>query len=433
VSRLPFELLLALRYLRPKRTFVSIITLISVLGVTLGVAVLIIVISVMSGFDSQLRNKVLGFTAHIQITQVDPKTRRQVLLDSFARVKSIVEKNPEVQSVAPFAQGQVMIKTEPRPGEGPPVIAAPYLRGIDPQFENQSSLFISNVVDGKADLDGRSVLIGVDFAHNNGLNIGDRMSVYSERDIEKMQDMVEHPNRTNQVAYLPEDYEVHGIFDAGYWDYNISMMITSLDNFQELYDLGDTVHGAMVMIKNPYQASTVRDQLTAALGSRYRITTWDEENSAMLAVLVEKNVMFYILFFIVIVAAFGITCTLITFVVLKTREIGVLKALGATGRGIMWIFMSQSLVVSVLGVLVGTAFGMVAILYRNPFLHFMRNVTHIDLFPPNIYEFNELPALIVPGDIAIICGGSLLICLLAAAFPAWNASRLKPVEALRHE
>jgi lipoprotein-releasing system permease protein len=143
--------------------------------------------------------------------------------------------------------------------------------------------------------------------------------------------------------------------------------------------------------------------------------------------------MYYILFFIVIVAAFGITCTLITFVVLKTREIGILKALGASSSQVMWIFLSQSMVVSIFGVLIGTVSGMLLLAYRNPFLHLMRRMTGIELFPANIYNFSELPAQIIPGDILIICGGSFLICLLAAAFPVWNASRLKPVEALRHE
>ena len=151
------------------------------------------------------------------------------------------------------------------------------------------------------------------------------------------------------------------------------------------------------------------------------------------AVMVEKNVMLYILFFIVIVAAFGITCTLITFVVLKTREIGVLKALGASSRQIMWVFLSQSMVVSILGVLIGMGTGILAVTYRNEFLHLMRRLTGMELFPAKIYQFTELPAKITPSDLAIICGGSLLICVLAAAFPVWNAGRLKPVEALRHE
>jgi lipoprotein-releasing system permease protein len=150
-------------------------------------------------------------------------------------------------------------------------------------------------------------------------------------------------------------------------------------------------------------------------------------------VLVEKNVMLYIMFFIVIVAAFGITCTLITFIVLKTREIGVMKALGATNRQIMWVFLGQSLIVSVLGVAAGLGLGMLALHYRNGFLNLMRHWTGFQLFPADIYGFSELPSLVVPRDMIIICGGSLIICLLAAAFPARHASRMNPVEALRHE
>jgi lipoprotein-releasing system permease protein len=159
-----------------------------------------------------------------------------------------------------------------------------------------------------------------------------------------------------------------------------------------------------------------------------------EENSAILeALVVEKNVMFYLLFFITIVAAFGITSALITFVVQKTREIGTLKALGATSGQVMWLFLSQSLAVGVVGVICGFGLGMLAVLYRNQFLHLMRRLTGFELFPSRIYQFTELPGLIVPGDIAIICGGSLIICLLAGVLPAWNAGRLRPVEALRHE
>src|SRR5258708_3128880 len=147
------------------------------------------------------------------------------------------------------------------------------------------------------------------------------------------------------------------------------------------------------------------------------------------AVVTEKNVMLYILFFIVIVAAFGITCTLITFIVMKTREIGLLKALGANSRQVMRIFLTQSLVVSIFGVLVGLVVGLLAVSYRNEFLHFMRRVTGAELLPDSVYGFTELPALVVPRDIVIICGGSLIICLLAAAFPARYASRLNPIDA----
>ena len=166
---------------------------------------------------------------------------------------------------------------------------------------------------------------------------------------------------------------------------------------------------------------------------RYRVTTWLEESPLLAAVLVEKNVMLYILFFIVIVAAFGITCTLITFIVMKTREIGMLKAIGASNRQVMQVFLGQSIVVSVLGILTGVCGGLLLLAYRNGFLEVMRRLTGMELFPVSIYNLPQLPAQTNPGDIAIICGGSLVICLLAAAFPAWHASRMNPVEALRYE
>ena len=431
MSRLPFELLLALRYVRPKRTFVSIITLISVLGVTLGVAVLIIVISVMTGFDKDLRDKILGFNAHLQIVQFRPDVGDRTLMTNFAKVLDIVKSNPEVKSASPFVIEQVMVQTEPPVGD--PKVGGPWLRGIDSESKDSVSLLTSNIV-GSADVSGHGLLVGATFADTLGLRVGDRLAVYSPRDLEKMVKSHRKGQKKQEEELIPAtDYEVRGIFDAGYYEYNANLVITSLENAQDLYELDDDVHGLMVMLKDPYRADAVRGRLLAALGKNYRITTWSEDNSAMQAVLVEKNVMYYILFFIVIVAAFGITCTLITFVVLKTREIGVLKALGASGRQVMWVFLSQSLVVSILGVLVGLGTGTLAVIYRNQFLGAMRRLTGMELFPQKIYEFSELPAKITPGDLAIICGGSMVICLLAAAFPAWHASRLKPVEALRHE
>jgi lipoprotein-releasing system permease protein len=159
----------------------------------------------------------------------------------------------------------------------------------------------------------------------------------------------------------------------------------------------------------------------------------EEKGELLEAVAVEENVMFIVLFFVMIVAAFGITSTLITFVVQKTREIGVLKALGCTRAQVSWLFLSQSVFVGVIGVLAGCATGMLAVRYRNEFLGFMRETTHLELFPAAIYGFGELPARIEAADIALICGSALVICLLAGLLPAWNAGRLQPVEALRHE
>ena len=352
MSRLPFELLLALRYLRPKRTFVSIITLISVLGVTLGVAVLIIVISVMSGFDQQLRDKVLGFTAHLRIFQINPASGGLTNMADHERVIGLIKANPNVTGVSPFVIGPILIQTEPEPGFGPTNFSAPFMRGIDPAREVSLSLLTSNNFKGTADLGDYGLLVGQQFAADNGLRVGDRVAISSPSDI---RDMIASRKDGKEEAILPKDYEVRGIFDAGYWEYNKSFVITSLENAQRLYRLGDSAQGLMVMLKDPYQADRVSSELSKTLGKSFYINTWAEENTFMSAVMVEKNVMFFIMFFIVLVAAFGICCTLITFVVQKTREIGVMKALGATNRQIRWIFLSQSLVISLLGVMVGTA------------------------------------------------------------------------------
>lgn len=198
--------------------------------------------------------------------------------------------------------------------------------------------------------------------------------------------------------------------------------------------LGDNVHGLLVMIKDPYKAMAVAEELEIALGPDYRVRTWMQENANILsALVVEKQVMFYLLFFIMIVAALCILSALITFVVQKTREIGMLKALGATDLQVSGLFLSQSGFVGVVGVIAGYGLGMLALAYRNEFLHFMNRVTGWELFPSSIYGFTELPALIVPQDIMLICGSALVICLLGGVIPAWRAGRLQPVEALRNE
>ena len=422
MSPLPFELLLALRYLRPKRTFVSIITLISVLGVTLGVAVLIIVISVMSGFDKQLRDVVFGFNAHMKVLEQGHTMR------NFAYAMSTVASNRQVTGVAPIILDKVMVETQPAVGE--PQQAAPWLRGIDPRSEGSVSVLPRRIVRGEFDLSGRSLLVGVDLAKSLRLRVGDRVAIFSSKDLKKLRSQ---KGKAAEATPDAQDFIVRGIFDAGFYQYNADVVVTSLENAQDLSGLEDDVNGLLVMVRDPNSVRRVAADLQDALGPRYLVSTWMEENDTMLAVMVEKNVMLYILFFIVIVAAFGITCTLITFVVQKTREIGVLKALGASNRQVLWIFLAQSLAISLLGILFGTGVGLLALTYRNEFLHFMNRLTGFELFPASVYGFSELPALIIPNDIAIICGGSLLICLAAATFPAWHASRLRPVEALRNE
>jgi lipoprotein-releasing system permease protein len=235
------------------------------------------------------------------------------------------------------------------------------------------------------------------------------------------------------VPVLPE-YEVRGIFDVGYYEYNLAVVVVSLQDAKDLYDTHGAVHGLMVMLHDPYHAPAVEEELARALGHGYVIRSWMQENSSLLdALKVEKSVMFYLLFFIMIVAALCILSALITFVVQKTREIGMLKALGATDLQVSLIFLSQGALVGAIGNLAGYGLGMLALAYRNEFLHFLRRVTGFELFPASIYQFTELPALIIRQDILLICGSALVICILGGLIPAWRAGRLKPVEALRYE
>jgi lipoprotein-releasing system permease protein len=280
-------------------------------------------------------------------------------------------------------------------------------------------------------VEGNGILLGIEFARGLRLHVGDRVLVYSPRNLEEME---KRKGKPNEEAIPPEDFVVRGIFDVGYYEYNANFVVTSLEKAQDLYNLNNNVHGLLVMLHDPFQAERVSLQLAHLLGPAYKFSLWSEENSGILdALLVEKNVMFYLLFFIMIVAAFGIMNSLITFVVQKTREIGMLKALGSTRGQILWLFLSQSLMVGVVGVVTGFGLGMLALSYRNEFLHLMNKWTGFELFPAKIYSFNKLPALIVPHDIALICGSAVLICLLAGLIPAWKAAGLEPVEALRHE
>lgn len=416
--------MMALRYLRPKRTFVSIITVISIIGVALGVAVLIIVISVMNGYDHDLRQRILGFAAHLTVTQVDST------MGDYEGVSSIISKNSHVRGVAPFVMGPVLVETQGDTNR-PALQDAPILRGADPNLEPKVSELPSKVIFGNFDLSGHGVVIGADFASNLQLSIGDHISIYSAREFKKMKAAYD---RKEHEAILPGDYEVRGIFSVGYYDYDAHIIITSLENAQDMYDLEDAVHGLFVTLDDPYQAPLVKAQLTNSLGANYIVKSWMDQNAAILgALVVEKSMMYYITFFIVIVASFGITCTLITFVILKTREIGIMKAVGATNFQVMLIFVTQSIIVSVVGVASGLGLGLFALHVRNDFLHLMNHLMGMDLFNDQVYGFSQLPALINPWDITIICGGALVICLMAAILPARYASKMDPVEALRYE
>jgi lipoprotein-releasing system permease protein len=426
---LPFEAFLALRYLRPRRTFVSVITVISVIGVMLGVAVLIIVIAVMSGMDKEWRDRILGFDAHLKIYNADTSP-----LTNYSPLVSQIATNPNVTGVSPFIRDQALVRTELT--EDDTNFCAAFFFGVDPATVSSVSDLPTNIVPGQGafDLHDHGLLIGVEFARSMNLHVGDHVAIYSKNSLTKMVNAARQKKDAEPV--LPDEFTVRGIFDVAFNDYNNSIVVASLDDARNLFDQipPGGVTGIQVKLRDPFLADEVAAELTTELKAPLQFSTWRDEFSVIFSALaVEKNMMFFILFFIMVVAAFGIVNCQITFVVQKTREIGILKALGASNLQILSLFLSQSVAVAVLGVGLGFAMAVVSLHYRNEFLNLMREITHAPLFPSSIYHVYELPALIEPRDALIICGTAFVTCVLSGLFPAWKASRLQPVEALRHE
>ncbi len=410
---LPFSLFLALKYMKPKRTFLSVISVISVIGVMLGVAVLIIVLSVMSGFDDMWRDKILGFDAHITVA------RRGVIEDPGRLAETIRTVNG-VAGVAPYVQGLVFVQHGG-------VVQTPLMRGIDVEQEKQVSRLPQHMVAGRFALAENEVIMGRELALRLGINVGDKLLVYSPQSFISGRDEIS----------LPEEMRVSGIFEIGMWEYDIGFILMPLPVAQELYGMDSGVHALRVMTHDPYQAGTISRRILRQLAMDYpdiSVKTWMDLNRQLFdALRVEKNMMFFLLIFIVLVAAFGITNSLIIVVVQKTKEVGLLKALGFSSGSIMRVFFWQGWIQGVAGCILGLGLGVVTLHYRNTFMRWMAATFHMELFPKELYHLSEIPARTSLADVMLVAVLSMIICTLAGLLPAWRAARLDPAQALRYE
>ena len=424
-----FSLFLALRYLKPKRTFLSIITLVSILGVTLGIMVLILVISVMTGFEQELRRKVIGFDAHVIVSNGG-------VLENWEATADQAMKIPHVKAAAPFVQGPVIVEYQNRR-------LAPKIRGVDAELERKVVNVADFIVDGSYDLDGNKTVIGSELARELGVGIGENVTIFSPGNFNQILDELDRIQRSGDKStdvsalkqmILPTELEVTGIFESGRYLYDSEFLLVPLHIGQELYNLGGGAHGLALATTDPYLANSVRDELNNSLPQPQFAMSWIDMNKQIFdAIRMERSVMFFLLMFIILVAAFGIMNTLITVTVQKTREIGVMKALGAQTHQIIGVFVAQGMVVGVFGTLTGLSLGITMVQFRNEVSRFLSSAFHIEIFPASIYQFSEIPAEIVPSDVVLICVSAFAICSLAALIPAWFAARLDPVKALRHE
>jgi lipoprotein-releasing system permease protein len=427
--RLPLTCFLALRYLKPKRTFLSLITLISILGVVLGIAVLIIVISVMTGFERELQRKIIGFDADLNIAG-------DRVMDEWHQILDRTRKTEGVVAAAPYAQGRVVVQFQNHR-------AVPWLRGIDPDLEQKVANLKQYLVAGEFDLSGDNGIIGSELAATLGVSVGDTIEVYSPHDMGELQKALDDAeNKTDnhkelqrvRELILPMEITITGVFNSGRYAYDSDYILVPLHIVQEAYSLGGGIHGIAVRTTNPFRADKVRDRLNGFLEPPFQAVTWIDQNRELFdAIRTERTTMFFVLIFVVIVAAFGIMSTLITSTVQKTREIGLLKALGARMSQIMWIFLAQGMIVGFFGTLIGLTSGIALVQYRNEVRDFLSATLHVELFPAAVYQFAEIPAEIVPHDVLVICVSGFLICSIAAIIPAYFAARLDPVKALRYE
>jgi lipoprotein-releasing system permease protein len=408
--RKSFSVFLAFKYLKPKRSFLSVVTLLSLLGVMLGVAVLIVVLSVMTGFDETWREKILSFNAHVKVTEYGGIVQQpEKLLDAIRGIEGVT-------GAAPALEGLVFIQA----GEN---VHTPMLRGIDPALERTVSKVPEHMVEGEFDAGYDEIVIGRDLALRLGLELGDRLLVYSPQNFVSQDEL-----------RLPEELTVSGIFEVGMFEFDSGYVLTSLDTARSIYNVEQGVHSIQVMTSNPMAAPYTAVEIRKALGPFFQARTWIDLNRQLFTALqTEKNMMFFLLIFITVVAAFGITNTLITLTVQKTHEIGLLKAIGFSNRRIVNIFLWIGAVQGVLGTGLGLGLGLLSLKYRNELLNFISMQFRVDLLPKELYQLSQIPAHTTAHDVISVCATVLVICTLAGLVPAWRAARLEPAEALRNE
>ncbi len=412
----PLILFIGLRYTRAKRRtrFISFITLTSILGIALGVTALITVLSVMNGFEAELRQRILGMTSHTTITG------RNERLDNWKELERQLQDYPHVEGAAPFVNGQVMINADRQ-------VSGSLLRGVMPELEPQVSEVAENMeVGALTDLiPGRfGVILGAELAAFLGVTVGDRVTIIS-------------PQVTSTPAgILPRlrRFTVVGTFRVGMYEYDRNMALTHIDDAAKLFRLGDAVSGLRLKLDDLFNAPQVSRALANELYRNYRVSDWTKAHSNFFrAVKTEKRVMFIILLLIVAVAAFNIVSTLVMVVTDKRGDIAILKTQGLTSGAVMGIFIVLGGVIGIFGTLMGTVGGVLLALNVETIVPAIEQFFGVQFMAADVYYISEVPSKLDWNDVYLIASMAFGLSLLATLYPAWQASRVNPAEVLRYE
>ena len=432
-----YESWIAFKHLtrRRKTGFISLISLISILGVAVGVMALIVVLAVMSGFDREIKAKIVNVQPHLRVEKVGGINEPEALT---SKIRSW--NRPEIQTIAPFVEGQAILRSEKS-------ATGVLVKGVDPSKEDLS-IFNDGLRWGTLDFEPveqihvkrkffslfksiekrftPAVVLGESLAQALGVGPEDLVSLITP--------VAEEGKAFSLERAESRTFRVAGIFRMGMNDFDSGLVLIRIKDAQELYHLGDRVTGLSVRFRDVDQAQTLKGVFQTELGADYWVRSWYDMNRNFFSALqVEKNTMTILLGLIILVAAFNIVSTLIMIVMEKTKDIGILRALGATRKSIRKIFVLEGFSVGIFGVVLGAVLGLVMAWNLNPIADFLEETTGLSVFPSDIYYLDRIPTEINFTDVTTIIALALLASVLAGIYPANRAARLNPVEALRYE
>ncbi len=408
--------LVGLRYTRAQREnhFISFISLVSMLGIALGVWALITVLSVMNGFERELRDRILGVAAHVTVSGADG------WLQDWQSVAADAERRTDVVANAPYILGQGMVV------RGSHVTGA-LIRGILPDREQQVSDFSTHMVAGRlSNLQPGEfgIVLGEALMRRLRLGIGDKVTLVTPQ------------GQVTPAGLLPrlKRFTVVGAFEIGMYEYDSGLALIHLEDAARLYRSDTRINGVRLKLTDVFQAPSVRKALAREYGPDYYVSDWTREHVNFFRALnIEKRVMAIILFLIVSVAAFNIVSTLVMVVTDKRADIAILRTLGMSPRGIMGVFMTQGVVIGIIGTIVGAIAGVLTSINIETLVPFFENLLGFKFFPADVYVISDFPAEMHWRDVIIIVSISLIMSTLATLYPAWRAARVQPAEALRYE